>query len=95
MSRTQLRKILAFASVEVLGKHTISIPNIKRYVVPRLTEYNIRKDEPISNKDIRVAYDLVLKRMSESQNPIHFRFGQGELWRETRRKAFLSPDSTV
>lgn len=95
MGRDHLRRTLAYASMEILKDHTISIPNIRRYVVPLLHNYRICKDEPISNKDIHIAHDLILTKLSEAQKPIEFRFGRDDVSREMRRIAFLENDLVV
>ncbi len=93
MTRERLRRTLALASVELLGTHAISHTNIKRYVIPHLTDYRICKNEPISNKDIRVAMNMIVRVLS--QKPVEFRFGRGDVWRAMLREVFLNHDLPV
>ena len=92
MTRERLRRTLAFASMEILWKNTISKANIKRYVLPELHRYRINREEKITNKDVRIAIELVATKIAESQKPMEFRFGRGDVWTTKRRKAFMSDD---
>ena len=89
MKREQLRRTLAWAIVEELGpNHKRTIPNIERYVKPKLTRYNIRKETKITQADILVALlmiDYVMK-----QKDVYFQFGYGKHWTHKRKEAFMS-----
>ena len=88
MKRENLRRTLAFAIIEELGTHKQTIPNIKRYVLPKLTKYCIKKKEKITTEDILIA-SLILTHVLQ-QKPIAFRYGFGQAWTEQRKDAIMS-----
>ena len=93
MKREQLRRTLAFAIHEELLGHTRTLPNVRRYIVPKLYKYRINRSEKISDADIDIALkicDAVLY-----QKPIEFIFGRGDVWTERRKNAFMSADLPV
>ena len=89
MKREKIRRTLAFAIVEELGpNHKQTIPNIKRYVIPKLTKYCIQKKEKITTEDILMATLIITHVMQ--QKPIAFRYGFGQAWTEQRKDAIMS-----
>ena len=88
MKREKLRRTLAFAIVEELGTHKRTIPNIERYVKPKLTQYNIRKHTKITMADMLVS--LLMIEFVMSQKPVQFQYGYGEHWTSRRKDAFMS-----
>jgi hypothetical protein len=70
MKRERLRRTLALATIETLRGKTVTVPNIKRYVIPVLTLYNIRLTTEITSCDTEVAIRIVHKALP--QKPIHF-----------------------
>ena len=90
MTRENLQKILAFATLEELQHHTITLPNIKRYVLPQLQKYRITKNEKITDYDILKALIIISAVMT--QKPIEFRTGRGDVWTQRRKDAFMSCD---
>lgn len=70
MKRERLRRTLALATIETLRDKNKSVANIKRYVVPILTLYNIRLTTEITPCDIEIALRIVHE--AQSQKPIHF-----------------------
>jgi hypothetical protein len=70
MKRERLRRTLALAAIETLRDKNKTTANIKRYVVPILTLYNIRATTEITPCDIEIALRIVYE--AQSQKPIHF-----------------------
>lgn len=89
MKREGLRRRLAFATLEILSAHhALTPPNVKRYVVPHLPKYNIRRSTKITECDIEVALDMIIK--ASRRNPPPFRFAPGgSLWTQKREEYFL------
>ena len=87
MKRENLRRTLAFAIIEELGTHKTTIPNIDRYVLPKLTKYNIRKKTKITQADILTA--LLMIQHVCVQKDTYFRYGYGEHYTRRRREAFM------
>lgn len=94
MKREGLRRILAFATLEILvPHHAITAPNVKRYVIPHLSQYTIRNTTKISENDIRVA--LVMIQNAARLNPHGFRLApSGSLWTQKRHDYFLGAPLT-
>lgn len=69
--RNKLRNRLAVAIEQILGRrHTLTRPNIKRYVLPQLTCFDIRKDTQVSYDDITSALDILrLRRANPTEKP--------------------------
>lgn len=88
MKREQLRRYLAFAIVEELGTHKRTLPNIERYVIPKLTKYNIRKETKITQADILTA--LLMIEYVMSQKDVYFQYGYGKHWTHKRKEVFMS-----
>jgi hypothetical protein len=86
MKRERLRRILALATIEILGKKELTIANIKRYVVPCMTLYNIRLTTKILPTDIAKAIQIV--RYAQQQKPISFWYRRDSLGAQ-QRKDFL------
>jgi len=87
--REKLRRILALASVDLLTNHSKSFVNIKRYVVPNLTKYGIRKHTKIRASDIRVSLDMV--HNASKQNPtIFYTAPIDSPWAVKRKDFFLN-----
>jgi len=88
MKREALRRRLAWAIVEELGTHKRTFPNIERYVRPKLTRYQIRKNTKITDSDILVA--LLMIEYVMAQKDVYFQFGYGKHWTHKRKEAFMS-----
>jgi len=93
MKRERLRRTLAWATLEELGTHKRTMPNIDRYVIPKLTKYRINKSENITLADKTIAL-LIVTHVTQ-QKPIAFQFGVGDVWTEQRKKVFMSADLPV
>ena len=93
MNRENLRRTLAFAIIEELGTHKMTIPNIERYVIPKRTKYRINKSEKITQADIVIA-TLIIEYVC-AQKPIAFRYGHGDVWTSQRKDAIMSCDLPV
>jgi len=88
MKRENLRRTLAFAIMEELGTHARTLPNIERYVKPKLLKYTIRKETKITQADILVA--LLMIQHVTSQKDIYFQFGYGEHYTRRRKEALMN-----
>lgn len=89
MKREQLRRTLAFATLEILGPlHKKTIPNIDRYVIPNLSKYRINTSEEITLADKLTA--LMILEFVCIQKPIYWQFGRGDGQTAERKEAFLS-----
>ena len=93
MERENLRRTLAFAILEELHTHSLTLANVKRYVVPKRTKYRINKEEKITNNDINQALQLIYTVLA--QKPIEFRYGRGDVWTARRREAFMSVEISL
>lgn len=89
MKREGLRRRLALATLEILvPHHALTPPNVRRYVIPHLSEWNIRRSTKITDQDIRIA--LVLIYQAARTNPPSFRLAPGgSLWTQKRIEYFL------
>lgn len=87
MKREQLRRHLAFAIVEELGTHKRTLPNIERYVIPKLTKYNIRKDTKITQADTLIS--LLMIEFVMAQKDVYFQYAYGEHYTRRRKEAFM------
>jgi len=89
MKREGLRRRLALATLEILvPHHALTPPNVRRYVIPHLSEWNIRRSTKITDHDIRVALLWIWK--ATKNNPPSFRFAPGgSLWTQKRIDYFL------
>ena len=87
MKREKLRRTLAFAIVEELGTHKLTIPNVDRYVIPKLKKYMIRKETKITQADILTA--LLMIQYVCVQKDTYFRYGYGEHYTRRRKEAFM------
>lgn len=94
MKRERLRRILAFATLEILSSHhSLSSPNVKRYVISHLSNYTIRKETKISERDIEVALRMIVN--ASRNNSAGFRFApSGSLWTQKRYDYFLGAPLT-
>lgn len=93
MKREKLRRTLAWAIVEELGTHRMTIPNVNRYVLPTLTKYRIPKKEHITEEDKLIS--LLIVTHVTLQKPVAFRFGVGDVWTQKRKDTFMSCDLPV
>ena len=93
MKRERLRRTLAFAIIEELGTHKMTMPNIERYVLPKRTQYRINKSEKITLEDKLIATLIVTYVCA--QKPIAFRYGHGDVWTQQRKDAIMSCDLPV
>jgi hypothetical protein len=86
MKREALRRTLALATIETLRDKNKSVANIKRYVIPIKTLYNIRVITEITPCDIEIALRIV--RKAQTQKPIHF-WNRRDRPSSQQRKEFL------
>jgi len=93
MERENLRRVLAFAILEELGTHKLTMPNVDRYVLPKRTKYRINKKEHITEADKLIA--LLIVELVCQQKPIAFRYGRGDVWTAQRKDAIMSADLPV
>ena len=93
MERENLRRMLAFAIIEELGTHQLTMPNVERYVLPRRTKYCIKKEEKITETDKMIAMFIVLHACA--QKPIVFRYARGQVWTQQRKEFMMSCDLPV
>ena len=93
MTRENLQKILAFATLEELQHHKLTLHNIKRYVLPQLQKYRITKNEKITDYDILKALIIISTVMT--QKPSEFRTGRGDVWTALRKEAIMSCELPV
>ena len=93
MERENLRRVLAFAIIEELGTHQLTMPNVDRYVLPKRTRYRINKNEKITLADKTIALFIIEKVCA--QKPIAFRYGRGDVWTQQRKDAIMSCDLPV
>ena len=73
MKREGLRRRLALCILENIGRHKITIPNVKRYVTSDLmTTYTIRRETKISDADYSTAINMIKKAVRSK--PSSFRY---------------------
>ena len=87
MSRENLRRIIALASIEILKSHSLTALNVKRYFLNALPMYNVRKDTTVTYEDIVAAIQIVHNALP--QKPVHFWYRRDKPAREQRRKFVL------
>ena len=73
MKKIRLRRLLAVCILDNLALHSITLPNVKRYITTDLlASYTIRRSTKITDQDIVVA--ITIAQNAIRGKPIPFRY---------------------